>query len=378
MRRASPRRAFTLIELLVVIAIIAIIIAIVFPALAGARSTVRASSTKQLLANIQNAASAFQTDNNRLPGYFSARHMANAENDARATNPPQGLSAMENIMLDLAGGIVSTDGTSTPPSGGPTAVSVGPYSAANRRIWVAPDLIGTSTAGDKAYYVPDRKLFVAQFSPGQQNGLPGATGPEGTAQLPDIVDHFGNPVLAWAVDQGSAQPVRTTADFAAVNSSGAVNSRYYWAPNSCFLTATALGKKAIDQTDAVSGSLLSGSGPAADLANSMIGFLGNPSYPYRAPAATTGPILPEAGRAPLVLHSAGVDGVYLGRKDRGAKQFDFSVRNWIDYQLNFVKRPNGIEPVGATVNDGYLDKDGKPTNIDILERFDDITNAGGS
>ncbi|MFN0132684.1 MAG: type II secretion system protein [Phycisphaerales bacterium] len=377
MRRASPRRAFTLIELLVVIAIIAIIIAIVFPALAGTRASVRAASTKQLLSQIQQAASAFQTDNNRLPGYFSARDMANIENDAAATMPPLGMSQMENIMLDLAGAIVSTDGTTAPPTGGPTAVLVGPYSAPARRIWVAPELIGLSNQSEKTYFVPDKKLFVAQTNPGQQNGQPGHTGPEGTVQLPDVVDHFGNPILAWAADSASNQPVRTSADFAARNSSGNTPSRFYWAPNSCFLTATSLGKRATDQTDPVNGSIIS-SGTAVDLANSMIGFLGNPSYPYRAPAATTGPTLPEAGRAPLVLHSAGADSVYLSRKDRGAKQFDFSARNWIDYQLNFVNRVNGVEPVGNTINDGYLDKDNKPTNIDILERFDDLFSTGGS
>ncbi len=363
------RAGFTLIELLVVLIIIAVIISIVLPALGMARKAARSATTRNMLTQITSASGVFAHDHQgRMPGYFTARQMGDA------LNLTQGFSAMQNIMLDLAGGIDPNQATA--PA---TDLLVGPgTTTGTSQIYVNPDLMGSSSGGNTTlYYVPDAKHWVAQSIAGQQ--LASGQNPS----LRSVLDDFSNPILAWVQDETAVGQVTTVAQFAKpklTNPTTEASARFYWAANSAFLGANAMGSRGYDQTDGNSGSMIrsttaSGTAtPPPDADKSLCGIMGSPSAPYRpVPPTGIGPTVPASARAPLMLHSAGADGIFLGRKDRGAKQFDTTQHNFVDYQASFVNKVDGSE--GA---DAYHDKDGKREIYDILKAFDDITATGGN
>lgn len=342
------RTAFTLIELLVVILIIGIVIAIIVPALGGVRDVAKGTATKSLMNEIQNACTQFYQDENRLPGYFDPRDMGHAENVNR------GMSGMENVMLDLAGGIVPTG------SAGPNVVTVGPRTSSATWVSVDVDLIGVASSSSKAYFTPPKKNYVAQINTGQQVGQAGHTAPEGMPQLPDLVDAWRAPILFWAMDEATVSPIDEIDDVARVNSSaGAQRARFYWASNACFLSATSLGEKGIDQTNLASGrfSLLAPSVPEAP--QSLAAALGHPAFPN--PSDDT---LPSATRGRFIVQSAGRDGMFFSSKDKGAKNF---ADNKMVYERNF-------RPVVGT---NYTEN-GKPVTKDILADFDDMILTGGN
>lgn len=370
-RPIVARRAFSLIELLVVIVIIALVITIAIPALSGARNASRGAGTRSLLSNITQAAAQFERDERRAPGHFAARDMGHPDNGTR------GFAAMQNIMLDLAGGIVSTNGCGPGPQ---DALRIGPANDCSKQVWVNLAYIGVEQSGSKMYWVPDRKFFVAQNEGNQQFG------DAEHRNLPSVIDHFANPVLAWAIDDSMVGNITRWEDFGALDSNVSNRRpRFYWNSNAAFLKATGLGRKVYNQTreNLATGSVIGGdtggSQPPADaMGRSLTGILGHPSFPYR-PNPNAVPVAPAAPRGSLVLHTTGPDGIYLSRADRGARQFPVPQRGtalgtfFIDYQINFVTRAGGTLP-----QDGYADKDGRPTNIDILDRFDDIIVVGGN
>jgi prepilin-type N-terminal cleavage/methylation domain-containing protein len=354
--KKTASRAFTLAELLVVMAIIAVVIALVVPALSGGRNAARKAATDKQIKEIANASAVFARDNNgRMPGYFTPREMGNQENITR------GMSQSENVMLELMG--FSTGGT--------TQVAVGPTST--NTLSLDPTMLGVPGTNGKQYYVPDKKYFVAQYSDTfQQIGSSPHTAIEGQVQLPDVIDAFGQPILIWVEDDTYITKPNTSTGqyrFGAVNSS--TPAKHYWATNACFLTATSLGKKGMDQTSMSSGSMLGVNGPLS--AQSLEGALGNPNAAWRPPNNLND--LPNfralTSRSPFIVQSAGVDGTYFGRKDKGAKQFG---AGFIDYRVNFA--PNVTLPISAT--NQYTDKNGKPTNIDVLHDFDDVFGFGGN
>jgi prepilin-type N-terminal cleavage/methylation domain-containing protein len=366
-----PRsRAFTLIELLVVLIIIAVIISIVLPALWMARRATRTAATHAMLTNISNAAGSFINDNRRTPGYFTAAQMGDSQNYT------QGFTGMQNVMLDLAG-------WTTNPGGG--NVTVGPGTTPNvTQIDIeldapgpGPTFAGTAngtprllagSSNTKSYFVPDAKHWKRQDGGNQQVG---------TAQncfLASVIDDFGNPVLAWAADDTAVGQIDVETKFAKATSNGAPAgaARFYWAANAAHLSAMSLGSRGYDQTDQNRGSMIGSTSPSTPtppatplIEKSLCGLLGSPSFPYRAPGSTTPPTVPAAPRGSLVLHSAGGDGIFLGMKDRGAKQF---WNGWVDYTASFVNSA-GV---------ANTDKDGKVETVDITKAFDDIIVAGGN
>ncbi len=288
MAKASMRgfiKGFTLIEMMIVLVILIIVIAIVVPALSGARNRAKQVVTLQLHTSLGSASAQYELSERRLPGYFSPADMGAVANET------QGLSNMENIVLDLAGGVTTAGATG--------AIMVGP--SPTNQVPVRIDQIDAPVqvkgVTHKGYWVPDKKNFVAM------------TGQIGTAEhitLPDVVDAFGNPMLVWVQDESPA----TTANFAAQNST--TPARFFWAGNACFLNSGKLGKSEANQ---VSESMLSlGNGPP-QLVQTMTALLGNPAFPK----ASVTPDAPSASRGKLVFHSAGPDGVFMSSKDRGGK-----------------------------------------------------------
>lgn len=299
-RRGRRARAFSLIELLVVLLILTVVISIVVPTLRHVRDSARKSITTDMMAQLSAVVSQFKIDKNRLPGYFSPRDMGSAMNSGSG-----GLrfSGMENLMLDLAGGITSAapvngSGNACDTVNPPSIIQVGPLTSG--RVNVDIGRIGASSggaAGDvvRTYYKPDPKFFVRQCGPGQRDG----GGPTALhATMPVVVDAWGSPLLAWVSDDVPA----TGFAFAAADS--ASRARFYLASNTAFTNATSLGKL---QRNQATDSLL-GSGNVSNNANvaSLGGLLGSPAFSGQP-------------RGPIVFHSAGPRGVYLGKDERGGK-----------------------------------------------------------
>jgi len=344
----QSRAGFSLIELLVVLFIIGLVVAIVIPALGAARTVARKTSTQALINQVGQGAMQFQTDERRVPGAFSARDMGATENATR------GMSGMENMMLDLAGGIIPINQSTSDPT-----VYAGPFSEEFKQVRVNPALIGVNTDSNRVYFTPPAKNYVAQISGRGQIGDAAHTGAsEADTQLKDVVDDFGQPLLAWTIDEGAIGPVTTAADFARVASDGAGGgiSRFYWNQNACFLNAPALGKL---QRNQVGLSMLTDS--TNRIAN-LTTVLGNPSSPVD-PSQPRNAIIPSAARGgKCVIQSAGADGIFLSREDKGF--------------LKNVARPTDPLPFGAN----FKDNTNRPydKSIDVMSDFDDLIIGGGS
>jgi type II secretory pathway pseudopilin PulG len=324
-RPSRLSRAFTIVELLIVILIITVVVSIVLPALASVRTTVRKASTRATMSDLSHACDQFKLDQRKQPGYFSAKDMGSTENQTR------GFTAMQNILLDLAGGIVSATDLAPvgvwPQSDPNYRYQVGPLAAS--AVYVVPNRIGVST-NSKIYYTPPKQNFVLQD--GQAGGTKMVTGNPNHNAIPDLIDSFGNPILAWVEDESAIGSITSVPEFARPDSTNPAH--FYWASNAAFLTSSNLGKLARDQnlgpgattwpsnidlSTPIDGSLLG----RADQAGALSAVLGNPSYP--SPFNPTDPnsiraIFPTASRGKVVFHSAGPDGYFFRVREKGFKQ----------------------------------------------------------
>lgn len=365
MRRVRP--GFSLVELLVVLAIIVLVISIIVPALGRVRSAAKKQDTRTRNDELMKAMQLFELDNKRLPGYFTQSEMGMADNATR------GFSQSQNVMLDLAGGV-------TTQALGTGVVSAGPMNDATKRVNVAVNVIGSS--GDSgtavglnkaAYYTPGDKYYKLQ------DGVYGGER-EGVAeheQIPEIVDAWGAPVLIWLQNAVASGPINDVDTFAQ-DSWAATDqkiARFYWNSNSAMLSGSrSIGDKRVLQSGA-NGSILH----MTSLGNrpiSLVGLLGNPGSPRPFVAATgINDILPSAARGSFVVHSAGQDGVYLGKTDRGGKQLGSAaspppaprVAETLYYGLNFRNLDNTT---------ALTDSNGNTKSIDIIETFDDLVTWG--
>lgn len=360
-RPASTTRAFSLVELLVVIAIIAIVIAIIVPALGHARTAARVAVSRGLLNDVSNAAMTFGQDNGgRMPGYFSPADMGSASNVDKSRG---GFTAMENVMLELNGLDAITGEAGLQGGGnGTQGVLVGPHGNAGnagksgaKNVKVDIDLIGS---GKRVYFTPDAKYYSPVDS---------QEASKNHKALPDLIDAFGNPVLAWIEDPAMSTEPSSPDEFALIQTKpGDPRARFYWASNFAFLSSPALAKGGKNQqTDSFLSSTSIPSNSASDpVLLSMVGVLGNPGFPTPA-AFDASNVLPGAARGAFILHSAGPDGVYFGRKDKGAKLID---SDEIPYSAHF------FDPAGNR----YLDDAGKAAPIDLNAEFDDIMSSSGT
>ena len=353
---ARSQRGFSLVELLVVIMVITVIISIIVPALGYARSGAKVSASRQLVGTVTQAIAAFELSERRTPGVFSATDMGNA------TAMQGGLSAMQNMILDMAGGW--QDAAS---AGATFTIRVNPTGVASKEIRVDPSLIGVG----KGYFVPPGKSFIAQN--GQSGGIKvdgtGGILSNGVEQIPELVDSFGTPILAWQADPIARQPVAAMTDFARENAGAANNptlSRFYWQSNQCLLASNRVGAKGIDQTTL---SIL-GSSFNSRFTN-LAGILGNPSSPVDV-TQTYQSILPASARGAVVIQSAGADATYLGLTDKGGRlagAAGSSANPQLYYGLNFKQVGTGTP---------HTDTSGRTTTIDVAAEFDDILGTAGT
>jgi len=305
-------------------------------------------------------------------------------------NADQGFAGLQNVLLDLTGGVVG-EGTDPAPVSAGRPIKVGPLVATKK--WVDLDKIGLPDSG-KSYLTLDPKLFVAQTDAGQQfSNSPPASAPlppyPQNALLPSVVDQFGTPILAWVADESilpapANQPSNFAATTAPNNATGA-GARFYWASNAAFLKATSLGKKGRNQTttNPADHSLLGGGVDPTLIPFTLEGMLGNPNYGrVTDPTGATLPVSPAAARAPLTLQSAGVDGYYLRRSTRqaalkslGGTAFPGDYEDALKYAWNFCTA-NSTTP--APIANGFMDDQGKPTRHDVLTPFDDLFSYSGN
>lgn len=373
------RRAFTLVELLVVIAIIAVLIALLLPALAGINRAGRKAATQNMMNALTNAASSFSNDNgSRMPGYFSEAQMGHSDNETA------GMSAMENMLLELGGtdvvlGNYSDYSSEINEEAG--VIAIAPFeigSPDNEAVVVNTKLIGSSGA----YFAPDTKfLKILNVDEGQQvvgNGF-------GQELMPDLVDSFDNPMLAWVQDtnaRGSIDPDNDELDghaqFASLHSDGNGANEgpawFYLASNDCFIgDATAnigLGSYNQNAFSGLSTMPLNNNGmmDPKDRVRTLGALLASPSYYVLKSGETledaaTDDIFPSRPRGSLIVHSAGADGYYLGTDDEGWRSNVKSGGG--DYHIQFGSNYKSGD-------DRYEDSSGNYTTLDVIEDFDDI------
>lgn len=338
-------RAFSLIELLTVLFIISLVIAILIPAVGGARNSAKRAATMTMMTNITQASRQFELDNRRPPGYFSPAEMGS---DA---NADRGFTAMKNVLLDLGGGVTqAAENTAMgiysgvgPVAGTSVTVDMGQIGAPS----------GKGASNSKSYFSPDRNYFVAQNGPNQLT----ATGMTlGNRNMPEVVDAWGTPILAWVADERPAAAAAAQSDgFSAITSTGPT-AKFYWNSNAAVLSSVSTGKLGRSQvfTDrnvkhSLIGAVVGGTRNQDLIVKTMTGILGNPAFPKQGLAN-----LPAEPMGNFILHAAGADGYFLGSDDRGGK---------LAY---------------SDTTPGYSGAVRYQSGVDTKAEFDDIVVSGGN
>lgn len=377
MRRSiTPRRAaFTLVELLVVIVIITVVISLVIPAVGRVRRTARFAVSQQLTTSIASAATIFQQDNRRVPGFYGARDMGTKENQNTI-----GMPAMLNVLLDLSGGVTGIG--STTDSASKKIAPFVPIGAQNNTVaFVNPSLIGTPTGTNsgKAYFVPDRKYF---YAPRPNVGSDIARFGNIDNSFPDLVDPFGTPILWWGANESMSSPIAfdngvggagggAHNNFVRLNA-GEGAAKFYWAANAAHLKASSLGKLRTNQNNEPGNtktySLIGGGqgNTEEQIEQSLTGILGSPSSFSGDIKQGADYVLPTQPRGSFIVHAANPDGYYFGSRDAGTGTAGATE---LKFGLNFFL------PDKTTVR---KDSAGNPTSSDVTTGFGDILTPGGA
>ncbi|MEC9372356.1 MAG: type II secretion system protein, partial [Planctomycetota bacterium] len=216
------RQAFTLLELLIVISIIAILLGILFPVLGQVRKAARGTATAALIRDVRTAVESFRTERGRLPGQFSMSQMGDMANNDR------GFTMAENMLLELAGGVVT--GEAADPGNMNLLRDVGPLSS--NTVDVDPLAIG---AADGPGYL---RLKSENLRPieGQATTIDEYDGVELNPQkaMPDIIDAFGQPLMIWRIDRAVPQTINQVDQFARLNSN-TDRAAFYWVSNAGYI-----------------------------------------------------------------------------------------------------------------------------------------------
>lgn len=342
---AIARAGFSLVELLVVIFIVILLVSILIPALGSVRKSAKKTETEALIATVASAVKAYALDNRRSPGYFTPSEMGSDVNATQRT-----FSGMQNVMLSLAGGV---------RQGSAGAFKIGPGVTPQTQADVDPSAIGVASAGENIYFQPQAKNFRVLEKEQRFQGSNSENW-----RMPELLDAFGAPILAWSQDDSARQPIDGFDDFARRDSGE--RSRFYWGSNAAFLgddNNLRLGNRLIGQGTQGRESLLYGSETDEVLATNLTALLGSPSAPNNV-AQPRDRILPTAARGTVVLHGAGEDGIFLSRGWRSAGKY-VQDGNLLYFGSNFKD----------ATNNAWTDRDGKATSLDVIAETDDIVRA---
>lgn len=181
--RAHAGHGFTLTELLVAIGIIALLIAILLPALSKVIARAKTTQTQSTIQEFAKACDAFQQEFGFYPGIVP---------EAILASDPK-ISGTENALLHLMGGAVDQDDPAYGSfSGDWTQITFG--SGANTfSIKVNPQEIGRGprVAGKQypPFFAPKQSELIATTQTYSGSGFPFSQ------SLPDLVDSWGQPVL---------------------------------------------------------------------------------------------------------------------------------------------------------------------------------------
>lgn len=360
-QQTGTRRAFTLIEVLVTVTIIAILTAILLPALAKVQNTARAAATKATLTNFLNASDSFQVDQKRAPGHFSQKLMGASDNGAIISGTGIGLTNMENALLDLAGGeIPEGDPLFTiDPNSMNTVRNIAPYDSVDGAIKVDTLAVGSGRFGGGYFSDSDGNLIPVEGQYGSDAALP-------STDMPDLLDSWGQPIMLWQRDNGARgvppSDPQDTRYFVQENSDTEPRSMFYWATNAGYLRSTGLGEDQIRQDEE---SILGGESGVQDAGNmlrAIEGILGSPAYPVEMTAepSESNPWRPAKARGSIVAMSAGPDQVYLKKGSTDPASF----------QNMFFYAPS--EGAAESAPGGNQDD-----AVRTIDSFDDIVSSTG-
>ncbi len=324
------RRAFTLVELLVVVAIIAILIGILLPVLSNVRKGARRATTLTLMNSVSSGISAFQTDNQRLPGYFSPRQMG------RADIADAGFTSMQNALVELMGGIDTDCPANANSNLGSPYINVGlrDPDEGNLSLCINIAEMGGNTGSN---YVSFGESGATGGGRALAPFVERATDiPKMASRMPTVIDPFGRPLVLWVPDAANG----ASDGFADIEVGDSYpRARFYWNANAGVLDS--------DTFDEIS--LLHSSVAADARIASIEAVTGHPTFP-EFPVNVNNP-RPAQARGEFVLHSAGADAVFLERDD------------------------NTLDRAGYIVEGQDLGN--RPANVKLISDFDDIILGGG-
>lgn len=291
--RDHAHPAFTLVEMIVVIGIIALLIAILVPALSGAGNAASKTTTAALVREVVAACETFRVDTRRAPGYFGQREMASAE------NANIGFTQMENALLELAVKPVpyaqwTSAGAEQPDPTNNTWIEVGPGTNPQTRVRV--DTSKFAAEGGPQYL--SLRADVLQPYALQKFGAAGGETEE--LKFPDVLDSFGTALVMWTRDAGGPQEIRSINDFARIGFDAAdQRSNFYWRSNA----------GVFDSGEQKARSQLGSDTAEGIRAGNLTAALGSPAFPRKDNLS-----LPSVPRGSIVISSAGRDKVFLARK----------------------------------------------------------------